>query len=85
MIETSATFSAFEGSLRSLLDFLSSLKQCVPTAAMSLSAFAYELVHELLFLICALCGSRARCLSSSAMERFTLLACVHWLQRGRGR
>ena len=47
MIEASATFSAFEGSLRSLLDFLFSLKQCVPTAAVILSALAYELVHEL--------------------------------------
>ena len=47
MIEASATFSAFEGSLRSLLDFLFSFKQCVPTAAVSLSALVYELVHEL--------------------------------------
>ena len=50
MTEASATFSAFvgfEGSLRSLLDFLFSLKQCVPTAAVSLSALAYELAHEL--------------------------------------
>ena len=50
MIEASATFSAFvgfEGSLRSLLDFLFPLKQCVSTAAVSLSALAYELAHEL--------------------------------------
>ena len=47
MIEASATFSAFEGSLRSLLDFLFSLKQCVPTAAVILSALTYELVREL--------------------------------------
>ena len=47
MIEASATFSAFEGSLRSLLDFLFSLKQCVATAAVILSALAYELVREL--------------------------------------
>ena len=47
MIEASATFSVFEGSLRSLLDFLFSVKQCVPTAAVSLGTFAYELVHEL--------------------------------------
>ena len=47
MIEASATFSAFEGSLCSLLDFLFFLKQCFPTAAVSLSALAYELVHEL--------------------------------------
>ena len=50
MIEAYATFSAFvgfEGSLRSLLDFLFPLKQCVPTAAVSLSALAYELAHEL--------------------------------------
>ena len=47
MIEASSTFSAFEGSLRSLLDFLFSLKQCVPTIAVILSALAYELVHEL--------------------------------------
>ena len=47
MIEASATFSAFEGSLRSLLDFLFSLKQFVPTAAVILSALAYKLVHKL--------------------------------------
>ena len=47
MIEASATFSAFEDSLRSLLEFLFSLKQCVTTAAVSLSAIVYELVHEL--------------------------------------
>ena len=47
MTEASATFSAFEGSLRSLLDFLFSLKQCVPAAAVILSALAYELVREL--------------------------------------
>ena len=59
MIEASAMFSAFEGSLRSLLDFLFSLKLCVPTAAVSLSALAYKLLHELLFLICAVSrGSR---------------------------
>ena len=46
MIEASATLSAFEGSLRSLLDFLFSLKQCIPTAAVILSALAYELVRE---------------------------------------
>ena len=40
-------FSAFEGSLRSLLNFLFSMKQCVPTTAVSLSALAYELAHEL--------------------------------------
>ena len=45
--EASVTFSAFEGYLRSLLDFLFSMKQCVPTAAVSLSALAYELAHEL--------------------------------------
>ena len=47
VIEASATFSAFEGSLRSLFVFLFSVKQCVPTAAVSLGTFAYELVHEL--------------------------------------
>ena len=47
MIEASATFSAFEGSLRSLLDFLFSVKQYVPTAAVSLSTLAYGLAHEL--------------------------------------
>ena len=47
MIEASATFSAFDGSLRSLLDFLFSVKQCVPTAAVSLSTLAYELAQEL--------------------------------------
>ena len=47
MIEASATFSAFEASLRSLLHFLFSLKQCIPTAAVILSALAYELVHKL--------------------------------------
>ena len=41
------TFLAFESSLHSLLNFLFSLKQCVPTAAVILSALAYELVHEL--------------------------------------
>ena len=41
------TFSAFNGSLHSLLDFLFSLKQCVPTAAVILSALAYKLVQEL--------------------------------------
>ena len=47
VIEASATFSAFEGSLRSLLNFLFALKQCVSTAAVTLSALAYELVHKL--------------------------------------
>ena len=47
MIEDSATFSAVEGSLRTLLNFLFSLKQCVPTPAVSLNALVYELVHEL--------------------------------------
>ena len=47
MIEASAMFSAFDGSLRSLLDFLLYLKQCLPIAAVSLSALAYDLVHEL--------------------------------------
>ena len=47
MTEASATFSAFEGSVRSLLDFLFFLKQCVPTVAVILSTLAYELVHEL--------------------------------------
>ena len=47
MIEASATFPAFEGSLRLVLDFMFSLKQCVPTAAVILSALAYVLVHEL--------------------------------------
>ena len=40
-------FSAFEGSLHSWLDFLFSLKQCIPTAAVTLSALAYKLVHKL--------------------------------------
>ena len=53
MIEASATLSAFEGSLRSLLNFLFSLKQCVPTAAVILSALAYELMHE--FAVSHLC------------------------------
>ena len=39
--------SAFESSLRSLLDFLFSVKQCVPTAAVILNALAYEFAHEL--------------------------------------
>ena len=47
VIEASVTFSAFEGSLRSLLHFLFYLKQCLPTAAVSLSALEYELVHKL--------------------------------------
>ena len=47
MIEASTTFSAFEGSLCSLLDFLFSLKQCFPTAAVSMSTLAYELAHDL--------------------------------------
>ena len=47
VIEASETFSPFEGSLRSLFVFLFSIKQCVPTAAVSLGTFAYELVHEL--------------------------------------
>ena len=47
MIEASATFSAFKKSLCSLLAFLFSLKQCPPTAAVRLSALAYELAHEL--------------------------------------
>ena len=50
MIEASATFSAFVGFeffLPSLLDFLFPMRQCVPTAAVSLSALAYELAHEL--------------------------------------
>ena len=76
MIEASATFSAFEGSLRSLLDFQFSLKQCVPTAAVILSALAYELVHKLA--VSRLhCAGRVHGLSSSATERCTLLACVH--------
>ena len=41
------TFLAFEGSLRSVLDFPFSVKQCIPTAAVSLSTLAYELAHEL--------------------------------------
>ena len=47
VIEASATFSVFEGSLHSLLNFLFSLKQYVPTAAVILSALVYELVYKL--------------------------------------
>ena len=85
MTEASATFSAFDGfvgSLRSLLDFVFSLKQCVPTAAVSLSALAYELAHELCCFPSMHCVGRVHGLSSLATKRFTLLACVHWLQRG---
>ena len=60
MIEASATFSTFEGSLRSLLAFLFSVKQCVPTAAVSLSALAYEVVHELA--VSRLCTVRVACM-----------------------
>ena len=75
-------FSAFDGSLRSLLDFLFFLKQCVPTAAVSLSALAYKLVHKLA--VSHLCTVQVvhMFFSSSATERFTLLACMHWLQHG---
>ena len=39
--------------------FLFPMKQCVPTTAVSLSALAYELAHELAVSnLCALCGSR---------------------------
>ena len=31
------------------------------------------------------CAGRVHGLSSTATERFTLLACVHWLQRDGGR
>ena len=49
-------FSAFEFFLRMLLNFLFSLKQCIPTAAVILSALAYELVHE--FAVSHLCTVR---------------------------
>ena len=78
MIEASATFSAIEVSLSSLLDFLFSVKQCVPTAAVSLSALAYELALELA--VSHLCTGRVAYmvyLRSSATKRFMLLACVH--------
>ena len=48
MIEASATFSAFEGSLRSLLDFLFSVKQCMCSHCCSeFDTLAYELAHKL--------------------------------------
>ena len=82
MTETSATFSAFvgfEGSLHLLLNFLFFLKQCVPTAAVSLSALAYELAHELA--VSHLCTVRVTYMIYLAWLRST---CMHWLQHDGG-
>ena len=77
VIEASATFSAFEGSLRSLFVFLFSVKQCVPTAAVSLGNFPYELVHELA--VSHLCTVRVAYMVYLARLRTALhfwLACI---------
>ena len=80
MTKASATFSTFvgfEGSLRSLLDFLFSLKRCVPTAAVSLSTLAYELAHELA--VSHLCTVRVAYMVYLARLRSALhcwLACI---------
>ena len=82
VIEASSTFSAFEGSLRSLFVFLFSVKQWVPTAAVILGTFAYELVHELA--VSHLCTVRVAYMVYLARLRTALhfwLACI-FLQHG---
>ena len=77
-------FSAFEGSLRSLLDsflletvcsYCYSEFEC-SCVRISARACCFSFVH---------CAGRIHGLSSSATEHFTLLACVHWLQHVGGR
>ena len=72
-------FSASKGSLHSLLDFLFSLKQCVPTAAVILSALTYELVHELA--VSHVCTVRVAYMVYLAQIRSAVccwLACIDW-------
>ena len=74
---TFLTFVGFEGSLHSLLDFLFSLKQCVPTVAVSLSALEYELAYELA--VSHLCTVRVAYMFYPARLRSALrcwLACI---------
>ena len=85
MIGASASFSAFKGTLRSLLDFLFSLKQCVPTAAVCVECLCIRISARACCFSFVHCVGLVHGLPTSAMERFTFLACVHWLQHGGGR